>query len=151
MQKDPDYSLAHFNCGLAYAEMDKVGDATSQFETCLKKDGDMAFATLALADLAEMKGQPDRALALYQSLQKKFGDKDIEGLEIKVKGLARQLSKSLLDHAFQKFQERRQKEREKTVKEESSEKKEAGSKQSEVVSKQSEELKEELKEDKKML
>ena len=100
MQRDPDYSLAHFNCGLAYAEMDKVGDATAQFETCLKKDGDMAFAILALADLAEMKGQPDRALELYQSLQKKFGAKDIEGLESKVKGLARQLSKALLDQAF---------------------------------------------------
>ncbi len=64
----------------------------------------MAFATLALADLAEMKGNPDRALALYQSLS----SKDVDGLSTKVDGLAKQLSRSLLESAFKDFQARRQ-------------------------------------------
>ena len=44
MQKDQDYALAHFNCGLAFAEMDKLEEAHRYFETCLRKDPKMAYA-----------------------------------------------------------------------------------------------------------
>jgi predicted Zn finger-like uncharacterized protein len=63
---DPQSPEPDSGRGLAYANMDKLGDAASAFQAALKKSPEFTEAIMGLAEISRAQGNAKKAIGLYQ-------------------------------------------------------------------------------------
>ena len=75
LELDPDNAIAHYNLGVTYEKMGRSDEAVEMYEQSLELGADHSHAAFAMNNLGAIhrdRGDPERALTLFEGAAKRF-------------------------------------------------------------------------------